>query len=68
MGREGKMWGCEEVWGNVWESVWVNVEGVGKCVGVWGKIKFIFACMRERFVCMKIWLCVHEKARAKLLQ
>ena len=40
-GREG---GCEEVWGNVWESVWGECggcrkvcwdEGVGKCVGVW---------------------------------
>ena len=36
--------GCEEVWGNVWESEWGECggcrkvcwgEGVRKCVGVW---------------------------------
>ena len=33
--KGGEMWGCEEELGNVWESVWGDLEGVGKCVGVW---------------------------------
>ena len=33
-------WGCEDVWGEVWESVWTECEevywGVGKMRGKWG--------------------------------
>ena len=33
------MWACEEAWGRCGIMYEVSIEGVEKCVGVWGKVR-----------------------------